>query len=241
MSEESSHIVTRSVPPGDAAADDVSDQTTAQDPELIWAERALVDREMTRFAAAVDRQLDDRLGDAEIELRRQRVRRRIDRWADESFAYGSVNDLAANGYLFVRLWLRLIAANQLDIGLATHDLDEIAQETVAQAVNRVCDEPALHTDWKIAFLMQCVQRLPHAYLSWRLRVGMLDSEEFHEVRSEAAGDQLVDRLRRCVAGPRAAELMREWGYRDGIDEALELTRAALSDPQTDRTGRDVPK
>jgi hypothetical protein len=232
MSKENSRVATTADPSGDRVADDVTERTRQKDVELSMVDSSLVSKSIDRFKELVDRELDEKLDDEEVQIRLQQVRRRVDRWSDGSSGDRSIDDLARKGYRLVQLWLLLVTAIEPNkVGLDSGAIDEIAQETVAQAINLVCDEPAVHHDWDTAFVVRCIGCLPQAYRSWRLRGGMLNAEELEQVRSTAFGNALVESLRRCVSGHQAAQLLREWGNdAEDVEDTLALTRRALQLP-----------
>lgn len=250
MSEDKSRLDTPvQVPPPDSTASttgettgDISRDTAAvehgplTETGLSAAENALVDVSIRRFQQAVERELAERLDDEEVLARLAQVRRRVNRWSEQTPGQESVEELATRGYELVRLWLRLVVAtDQSEVGLAEDDMDEIALETVAHAVNRIPDQPAGIR--RETFLAECVDHLPQAYRSWRLKHETLTDEQLESVRSGTFGDALVGDLRRCVTGHQAERLLLSWGHSaDEVDETITTTRTALRLP-TEPTGR----
>ncbi|GAB2577087.1 hypothetical protein [Kribbella endophytica] len=229
MSKESKFVGAGADRSDEREAPGSADPIQPNDVELTAAQSAMVTASIDSFRASVDRELEGKLEDDEVRVRLKQVHRRIDRWSADSADGGSINELAANGYGLIRLWLLLVVAvDATGLGLTVQDVDEVAQETVASAVNRVCDEPAVHDDWTTAFLLQCVASLPHAYRSWRLRAGTLESDELVDLLSDDIGTTLVERLRYAVTSPQAAGVLHGEVAAEDVDEVLTLTRRVLT-------------
>jgi hypothetical protein len=232
MSNEYSRIGESVGVPTDRTDEDDVDTGASTAVELSAEESAWLDASIDSFKVAVEQSLAEQLDDEEVLTRLEQVRRRVNRWSEETSGYSSVAELAGSGYPMVQLWLRLaVATDQSRVGLAEDDIDEIAQETVAQAVNRASDEPfSPDQDIKAAFLAECVDRLPFAYQSWRLKHETLSDEQLQSVRSRAFGDALVDVLRRCVISHEAERLLASWGHTEDHEATIAVTRRALGCP-----------
>jgi hypothetical protein len=235
MSDERGRFVASVDPPVDSAQSVPAPRAPLERSELSTEESTRLTQAIADFRDAVDAEIEARLDQDEVQLRLREARRRIDRWSAGTIRNEPIDELAKHGYRLVRLWILLAcAAGVSGVELTETDIDDIAQETVAQAINRVCGEPAVHDDWQVAFSVQCVDRLPIACRSWQLKARILDSEELDQLRSEGMGQALVRTLREVVADKQAADRLWELGYEDNLEETLELTRTALGLSAADR-------
>jgi hypothetical protein len=232
MSEWNDRMVAADELQANGVADDVAGRMPLDEVEPFSEMELVVDSAIAQFRGIVNRELAERLSDDEALMIRLARVRRANRWLEDAPEHHYIDDLATYGYDTVRLWIRLVlASGQRTVGLADEDVAEISKETVARAISCIYDGSALRdeTQRKTAFLVQCVDQLPHAYRSWRIKTEVLNFEELDE--SAAAGEALVDCLRRCLARRRAMRLMQTWGYTEqDINESIALTHMALRLP-----------
>lgn len=200
-----------------------------------------------RFVAAVKVDVDAHLTDDVVEARLAGVRREAIARAKASSAdrSGYLEELAAFGYSTVRTWLRIVQVSMQGVAamgshkiyLEVAEIEELAKDTAARAI--IGFGQKTHTsrskaksavDLKVTFLSHCIQKLPEAYRSRRLRLGQLGGE-LEELGQPPIGVQLVEALEHCVrARPEeAAVLLEGWtgSERDGR-EVIDLTRQALT-------------
>lgn len=225
-----------------------------------------------RYWAAVDRLIESRLSDDEVEARLRRLLEVASQQAGvgseptfEDPAWHAVrHDLAQYGYPLVRVWLEMVriwlrgaaAMAAYPHDLTDDDLDAIAQETVARAINKMRDE-ALQTgqgfggivdERRVAFLSQCVCQLPRVYRSRVRRTEPLTVAGFEEIKE--SGKQLepafLHALRNCVTERRGhnIRLLEEWGKSSeeaaailditlrALDHAAHQRSKAVGGPQT---------
>jgi hypothetical protein len=208
-----------------------------------------------RFLADVDTLVDERLTDDEVEARLQRVRRAAARaaligpegslqsplWRD--FA----GELARSGYPMVQHWLRIVLVWTRTVSaivghrvtLTEDDIDELAQETVARALNSFRNEARRSGQWswpdeqelRTAFLTQCVRQLPHAYRGRLLATRRLPVDRLEELAGRPVGPVIVHALRHSVTGwrGRTAHLLRSWTYTEPEREELITTTLEVLD------------
>jgi hypothetical protein len=146
---------------------------------------------LTMFNDAIDREIADRLAGDDAVLRR------LDQVCG---APGS--DLQSYGHDSVILWLRLVLASEHSpIGLAEGNVEDIAQETAANAIG---DQP----QDKVACLARCVTELEEC---------------------DVLGEALINALRLCVADVRlATQMLRKWARADtDVIELVANTRRVL--------------
>jgi hypothetical protein len=192
----------------------------------------LVDRALDRLGRLTAREAAERITDDVVALRLQQVRQGRTAWFEDP--YGDSDELAGPMYGIVRIWIQLLMAIEpRSIGLDEHSIDEIATETVAQAMNKFVQGLQLQdsTGRKVAFLAVCAARLPHAYLGWQLRAGRHEFNDLHELdQLSANAESLLGGLHRCVHDRRAAaaDILRSWGHDDPeSDEIIAVTRDAV--------------
>lgn len=207
-----------------------------------------------RFVAAVDALVDEHLTGDEVEDRLERVRRDAERstlagpeWGHENPNWrGFATESAKHGYRIVQIWLRIVlvwiradsAIGGQRVELTEDDINELAQETVARAINSFRDEAQRSGQWpsedtielRTTFLTQCVRQLPHTYRSNMLKTGRLPVDRLDELAGHQVGVLVVRALRHCVTDRRShtAGLLRSWGYTGReSDEIVGMTLAAL--------------
>lgn len=186
--------------------------------------------ESVREARAVDDALDafsrtvahevDAVTDDVVDARLNSVLHRLDRWYDTPRHRREVDELSGYAFGLVRLWLSLILPHG---GPA---LDELARDTVAQALTAFADGPPA----RAVFLARCVSALPQAYRRWRLRGGPVELDELAALTgAPARGDTLVADLRRYAMD---ANPTRSW---QGDDLAATREALRIADDSTDGT------
>ncbi|KOU52331.1 hypothetical protein [Streptomyces sp. WM6378] len=198
-----------------------------------------------RFLRAVDDEVETRITEDEIERRLSRIKEARppreappERIASQELA--AREQWAAYGYHVVRLWLAGLAASTggqaAALGLTLDDVDPLAVETVARAVNSFRDQ-AVRADrvprpadagpeQRVAFLVECVRHLPDAQRSRRLMGEHIPYDEFED----EGAVEIVQALYGCVAPGRADALRRVGGEEDWpgqTEEVIALTPVAI--------------
>lgn len=207
-----------------------------------------------RFVATVDALVDERLTGDEVEARLEWVRRDAEcstpagaEWGLENPNWrGFARELAQYGYDTVQTWLRIVlvwiravsAIGGQWADLTEDDIDELAQDTVARAINSFRDEARRCGRWpsddtielRTTFLAQCVRQLPHAYRSRLLKTGRLPVDRLEELAGNPVEVLVVRALRHCMTDWRdhTAHLLRSWGYTgQENDEIIDMTMSGL--------------
>jgi hypothetical protein len=205
-----------------------------------------------RFLLAVDTAVNERLTDDDIEDRLQRVLRRYAKppatptpeWSLRNPDWqAAAEQLAKYGYRTVRIWLRaLLTVGPQELDLQRDDVDELAKEAVARAINGFRDEVLLPSrvraqsvadlDLKEAFLAQCVRFLPDAYRSHLLGAGRHLIDDLEEgllgQPADATGHLVIVRaLWHCVTDGRDDTIHRVGHGVADIEEIITLTGSAI--------------
>ncbi len=208
-----------------------------------------------RFLADVDAVVRERLTDDEVEARLRRVRRAAAQaapigpeWSLENPLWRDfAGQLARFGYPMVQTWLRIVlvwtgtvsATVGHRVTLTEDDIDELAQETVARAINSFRDEARRSGRWswpgqselRTALLTQCVRQLPHAYRSRLLRTERLPVDPLEELAGRPVGPAVVQALRHSVTDWReeTTHLLRSWTFPEPECEELIADTLAVLD------------
>ncbi|MFJ8310744.1 MULTISPECIES: hypothetical protein [unclassified Streptomyces] len=196
-----------------------------------------------RFLRSVDTEVESRITDDELEHRLRQIK-------ETPAVHGAppppprVHELAtrvewaAYGYHVVRLWLTAMAAatGHHAAALGRDDIDPLAVETVARAVNsfrdrtvrpdRLPEPAAAGPEPRAEFLAECVRHLPYAQRSRRLMGEHIPYDEFED----ADEVEIVQALYGCVAPGRADTLRRVAGEEDWpgqTEEVITLTPIAI--------------
>ncbi|MFE9567394.1 hypothetical protein ACFYMW_02680 [Streptomyces sp. NPDC006692] len=197
-----------------------------------------------RFLRGVDAEVDARITDDELEHRLGRIKEAAHGTHQMPPAPPSPRELAcreewaAYGYHVVRLWLTAIttATGAHVTGVGRDDIDPLAVETVARAVNSFRDralrpdrmpEPATAgPEPRAEFLTECVRHLPYAQRSRRLMGEHIPYDEFEDTDEV----EIVQALYGCVAPGRTDTLRRvarEEDWPGQTEEVITLTPIAI--------------
>ncbi|MEU1376261.1 hypothetical protein ABZ442_21755 [Streptomyces triculaminicus] len=187
-----------------------------------------------RFLLAVEADVESRLTPDEVEDRLRRLVGSGTAETSESRArtadapgFESQAGWAAYGYRVLRLWLSAVATTgRPGVRLQRDDIDELAVETVARALNSFRDqarqpvpEPqAAVPELKAAFLTECVRHLPYVNRSRHFTAERGSFDEFEDT-DEA---DLVGVLWDCATTEHAEDLRRVARDEDGEGDADEL-------------------
>ncbi|MFI6687425.1 hypothetical protein [Streptomyces sp. NPDC050485] len=201
-----------------------------------------------RFLRSVDAEVETRITDDELEHRLRQIKQTLG--AHEAppppprvHELATRAEWAAYGYHVVRLWLTAIATATgrrstalQTVALGRDDIDPLAVETVARAVNsfrdrtvrpdRLPEPEAAGPEPRAEFLTECVRHLPYAQRSRRLMGEHIPYDEFED----ADEVEIVQALYGCVAPGRADALRRVAGREDWpgqTEEVITLTPIAI--------------
>ncbi|MGK5629481.1 hypothetical protein [Streptomyces sp. URMC 123] len=152
---------------------------------------------------------------------------------DTEAGFESRMSWAAFGHGVVSVWLRTVRAAAPRLLPGGDDIEEMARETTARALNSFRDEagaadrtPAAGAgrETREAFLAQCVRHLPHVHRSERLKAGHPLVDDPLEAEDEAG--ELIEVLWHCVTDHRAETLRLVTGGHH-LEAVVELTPGAI--------------